>query len=190
MDGSTRAVDKGKQRALDQDDAGSSRNSYEGGKASSEASLEDLEATESTSFRARPKQHARALSLSGLANLALLHIPLSVERVDPLEAQTEIKHLSLIGAIALTVGSQVGGGIFSAPVSIAYAFPSCPMLSTKLFHTGHRNCTLWERRSFTSSLARFRLTCMDWRVLFRRIGRWRRLPVGDTRKAADMPSNM
>lgn len=109
-------MDKGKARSVAGSEATTSRsNSNDGGRTSSEASLGDLEATESMAFSKRPAQHPRAMSFSSL-QFAAMPIALSVQRVDPDEAQREIKHLSLIGAVALTVGSQVGGGIFSAPV--------------------------------------------------------------------------
>ncbi|KAK9897215.1 hypothetical protein P389DRAFT_54590 [Cystobasidium minutum MCA 4210] len=95
--------------------ASASNSSIDGSRSSSDASLEELEATESSSFTSRPPRSARALSFGNLAAFSLLPIPLTVEGVDPVEAQREIKHLNLISAVALTVGSQVGGGIFSAP---------------------------------------------------------------------------
>lgn len=117
-------MDKGKARSLDMN-AGSvdaRSNSSDGGRSSSEASLEDLEATESSAFPVRPPRSARAISFGSLSAFSMLPIPLSVEGVDPVEAQREIKHLNLISAVALTVGSQVGGGIFSAPVRTFHAF--------------------------------------------------------------------
>lgn len=104
-------MDKGEARAVE----ASRSDSNDGGRTSSEASLEDLEATESVAFSKRPASHPRGMSFSSLG-FAALPIPLSVQRVDYREAQREVKHLSLVGAVALTVGSQVGGGIFSAPV--------------------------------------------------------------------------
>lgn len=173
--------DKGKQRERDDGiqqaeeiSSRSSRSSGEGnditagGKTSSEAILRDLEATESTNFHSRPDLKTRAMSMGSLSSFAFLPIPLSVERVDPIEAQREIKHLNLISAIALTVGSQVGGGIFSAPVGVTVLF--VPIWPVGLYVTrlskgletdfavalisGHCYCSLWKCRRVSTGLAR------------------------------------
>lgn len=107
------------------------------------------------------------MSFGSVAAFAILPIPLSVEGVDPIEAQREIKHLSLIGAVALTVGSQVGGGIFSAPVrDFPYIDPANlgTHVRVAIMQLGYRYSTYWKRRSFSIGLAWIWPAGMDWSI--------------------------